>query len=202
MAPRIPPLARESWDDATEAAIRCGIPGKAADPFLSNGPDQVHLPNAIGAMVHHPKVAGPFLSFNSVLLRDQLLTARQRELMVLQVAWLTRSEYEWVQHARLAHRYDITAEEIETIAADWRSGDWTPLETAMLEAAEQLVTTTRVDDDTWTVLAAELSEAELVEVLFVVGAYTCLAMVFNGLGVELDPGLDASIAPQFPATAD
>ena len=40
----------------------------------------------------------------------------------------------------------------------------------------------------------------LVEALFVVGTYTALAMVFNGVGLELDPGLDEIGAPPIPPT--
>ena len=36
------------------------------------------------------------------------------------------------------------------------------------------------------------------EVTFVVGTYTCLAMVFNSCGIELDPDLDAAAGPPPP----
>jgi 4-carboxymuconolactone decarboxylase len=34
-----------------------------------------------------------------------------------------------------------------------------------------------------------------VEVVFVAGTYSCLAMVFNSFGLELDAGLDAGDVP-------
>lgn len=200
--PRVPPLPREKWDDDVEVALRAGVPPSVGDAFLSTGADAMRVPNAIASMVHNPAVAGPFLAFNAVLLRKPVLEPRQRELMVLRVAWRTRSEYEWVQHARLASRYDITPAEIERIAGDWTASDWTPLEADLLAATDQLIDTTRIDDPTWARLAEAFDEAALVELLFVVGTYTCLAMVFNGLGVQLDPDLDASIAPPMPAATE
>jgi 4-carboxymuconolactone decarboxylase len=202
VTPRVPPLPREKWDDDVEVALRAGVPPSVGDAFMSTDPGSTPVPNAIASMLHNPAVAGPFLAFNAVLLRKPVLEPRQRELMVLRVAWRTRSEYEWVQHARLASRYDITPEEIATIAGDWSVGDWTPLEADLLAATDQLIDTTHIDDATWARLAAAFDEAALVELLFVVGAYTCLAMVFNGLGVELDPELDASIAPPLPAATE
>src|SRR5580704_18455064 len=108
MTPRLPPLPRDRWDDEVEAALRAGVPDSVADKFLSTGDDAMRLPNGIGAMLHHPRLAAKFLNYNALLLRDQVLTDRQRELLVLRVAWRTRSQYEWVQHVRLSQRYGVT----------------------------------------------------------------------------------------------
>jgi hypothetical protein len=56
-----------------------------------------------------------------------------------------------------------------------------------------------VSDATWARLADQLDEAQLVELVYVIGTYTCLAMVFNSLGIELDPDLDPSSGPALPA---
>ena len=65
--------------------------------------------------MHHPALTGPWLRYNAVLLQRPALDPRHRELIVLRVAWRAQSEYEWVQHVRLAKRYDITADEIEAV---------------------------------------------------------------------------------------
>jgi AhpD family alkylhydroperoxidase len=149
-------------------------------------------------MLHHPRLAGPFLTYNNVLLTKPALDPRARELMVLRVAWRTRSKYEWVQHVKLAPRWGITPEEIEAIALGADADMWTPLERDLLAATDQLLDRYRIDDDTWTRLAEHLDEAQLVEVVFVVGTYTCLAMAFNSFGLQLEPELDAVAAPPLP----
>ena len=96
----------------------------------------------------------------------------------------------------------ITAEEIESIGPDSEggaaTGTWTPLEADLLAATDQLIEGYRIDDATWARLAEQLDERQLMEVTFVVGTYTCLAMVFNSCGIELDPGLDAAGGPPQP----
>ena len=72
------------------------------------------------------------------------------------------------------------------------------LEAGLLAATDQLIDHYRIDDETWAVLAEQLDERELVELVFVVGSYTCLAMVFNSLGLELDPELHSVAAPPLP----
>jgi 4-carboxymuconolactone decarboxylase len=198
-APRITPLPREQWDEAVEAALRAGFGDAVGDRFLSDGPDAMRVPNALTTVVRHPKLAGPFLAYNGVLLLDGVLAPRVRELVVLRVAWRTRSVYEWVQHARLAPRYDITPAEVEAIADGAIGENWTPLEADLLAATDQLIDNFTIDDATWARLAVHLDDASLIELVYVVGTYVCLAMAFNSLGIELDPDLDPSIAPPLPA---
>jgi alkylhydroperoxidase family enzyme len=196
-APRLAPLALERWDDETHAAFRAAYP-RIADRLLSGGP----LPNVLTTLMHHPALSGPFLSYNRVLLEKPTLGHRLRELMVLRIAWRTRQIYEWAQHVNLASRYSITPADIEAIVEGRRADAWTPLEADLVAATDQLLDRYRVDDDTWARLAAQLEPRQLVEVVFVVGTYTCLAMAFNSFGLQLDPGLDASKLIPFPAAEE
>lgn len=198
-APRIAPLPRERWDDDVRAAMSAGLPEKVAARFLSTGPDAVRPPNVLTTLVHHPRLAGPWFTYSAVLLRDPALEPRHRELLVLRVAWCTRAEYEWVQHVRLAARVGISREEIEAVTRGADDGTWTPLEADLLRATDQLLADYRVDDETWARLAKHFDEQQLVELVFVVGSYTCLAMAFNSFGLQLDPELDPASAPPLPA---
>jgi 4-carboxymuconolactone decarboxylase len=196
--PRLAPLPKEQWDDEVTDALRRGFGDAIADRFLSDAPDALTIPNALTTLMHHPTLAGPFLAYNNVLLSTPALEPRLRELLVLRVAWRTRSEYEWVQHVRLAPRCGVTADEISAIADGSEAAGWTDLERDLLAATDELVDRARIDDATWTRLAEQLDEARLIEVVFVVGTYVCLAMVFNSLGVQLDAELAAVAAPPLP----
>ena len=57
-------------------------------------------------------------------------------------------------------------------------------------AVDELVADARVADATWAVLAAELDEQQLMDLVFTVGAYDVLAMALRTFGVELDDDLD------------
>jgi alkylhydroperoxidase family enzyme len=145
--------------------------------------------------MRHPALAGPFLAYNAVLLNAPTIEPRWRELLVLRVAWRTKSTYEWAQHVRLSQRVGITAEQIEAIGTGPDAGVWSELEAALLTAADQLLEHYSIDDPTWAALAEHLDERQLVEVTFVVGTYACLAMAFNSFGLALDPELAASAPP-------
>jgi 4-carboxymuconolactone decarboxylase len=191
--PRLPPLPPERWDDEdVVAALRAGFGGVPPGA----------MPNVLATMLHHPGLAGPFLAYNSVLLRTPTIEARLRELMILRVAWRTGSNYEWLQHVRLGRRYGVTADEVVAITAGASAGDWTALEADLLAATDQLLDSYRIDDATWGRLAQQLDERQLVEVVFVVGTYTCLAMAFRSFGLQLDADLDDVVAPAMPAPLD
>jgi alkylhydroperoxidase family enzyme len=176
------------------------VPTEVGDRFLATGDDAMRVPNGISSLLHHPRLAGPFLTYNAVLLRDPVLEHRHRELVVLRVAWRTRSSYEWVQHVRLASRYSITADEVEAIGRGAEDPAWSPLEADLIRATDQLLDGYRIEDGLWGRLADAFDAAALIELLYVVGTYVCLAMVFNGIGIELDPDLDGVAAPPLPTT--
>ncbi len=190
--PRLAPLPRSLWDGDVEAALRGAFPEEVADRFLSTGDGALAVPEAISTMLHHPDLAGSWLTFNNVLLYRGALDDRQRELMVLRVAWRTSSNYEWAQHVRLAPRAGITPEELDAIAGRRDDVPFTPLEQALLAATDELLASYRIGDATWNELARHLDERRLVEAVFVVGAYVCLAMAFKSFALRLDPTLDTS----------
>jgi len=201
-APRLPPLPKERWGEDVRAAFRAAYPRDVAERFLSAAPDAARVPNVLATLMHHPALSGPFLAYNRVLLEKPALGHRLRELMVLRVAWRTRSAYEWVQHTRLADRYSITPEDIDAITRGTRAETWTPLEVDLLAATDQLLERHAIDGETWARLAKDLDERQLMEVVFTVGTYTCLAMAFNSFGLEVDPELYSVKTIPFPGPED
>lgn len=193
-APRLVPIPVAEWSDDARTALRTYMPGAAAT-FLSGAPDAPPIPNVLAVLMHHPQLAGPWLTYNGVLLNEPTLAARHRELMILRVAWRAQSEYEWAQHARLARQLGVTDDELAAIADGAVASVWSPLETELLAATDELLDDHRISDTTWARLAEQLDAKQLVEATFVVGTYLCLALAFNSFGLQLDPGLDPGFAP-------
>jgi alkylhydroperoxidase family enzyme len=155
------------------------------------------MPNVLGTLIRHPRLAGTWLPYNAVLLNNGTIDARLRELVILRVAWRTGSEYEWLQHVRIGRGLDITDAEIDAIIGAG-THPWTPLEADLLAATDELLDGYRVGDATWARLATQLDERQLMEVVFVVGTYTCLSMAFKSFGIALDPELIDYPAPPIP----
>ncbi len=70
----------------------------------------------LGTLALHPALATAFHTFNGHILFGTTLSERQRELLVLRVAAVRGSAYEWAQHLVLADDVGLTDDEVERIA--------------------------------------------------------------------------------------
>jgi alkylhydroperoxidase family enzyme len=141
------------------------------------------------------RLAAKWLPYNDVLLRTGTLDPRLRELVICRVGWRTAAEYEWLQHVRLARDLGVTDAEIDAIAGRG-TVEWTPLEADALAATDALLDGYEIPDALWNRLAERLDEQQRIELVFVVGTYTCLAMAFKSFGVQLDADLVDYPAPR------
>ena len=64
-----------------------------------------------------------------------------------------------------------------------------PLETALLRAADELYRDDVIGDATWDALARELSEKQLLDLLLTVGGYRSATYAINSAGVQLDANM-------------
>jgi alkylhydroperoxidase family enzyme len=168
------------------AALR---PPAPRHPFPPRDPSRPKGLNNLGTFAHHPALATAFFTFNGHVLLASTISPRQRELLVLRVAALRDAAYEWAQHVVLAGDAGITDEEIERVRRGPGAEGWSVLEGALVAAADELVSDARIGDATWAVLAAELDQQQLLDVVFTVGAYDVLAMAFRTFDVEFDDDL-------------
>jgi alkylhydroperoxidase family enzyme len=145
--------------------------------------------NALGTLALHPELTKAFNTFNGYILFSSTLTPRQRELLVLRVAALRRSVYEWEQHRVLAADVGLHADEVDRIADGPQAPGWSPLDRAMLSAVDELIGEGEIADATWEVLSTELGEQQVMDLVFTVGAYEVLALAFRSFGIELDDDL-------------
>ena len=193
---RLAPVPAEQWDEESRAMLRGHL--RTAEKFLSGEPDAPRLPNVLGIFGHHLGLGSAWLHYNGKLLQDAALEPRLRELLILRVAWKSRSRYEWVQHARMGQEAGLTYAQVEAVTRGADDAVWTPFERLLLAATDQLLDVQRIDDATWSALQEEVDDRQLLEILFIVGSYLCLALVFNSVGLELDADMDPSAAPDLP----
>jgi alkylhydroperoxidase family enzyme len=171
------------------AALAALVPPEPRHPLPARRADRPKGLNVLGTLARHPALTRAYHTFNGHVLYASTLSVRQRELVVLRVAAVRRAEYEWAQHVVMAGDAGIDPDEIARIAEGPDAPGWSPIEQAMLRAVDELVGDAMVTDATWTVLAGELDEQQLMDLVFTVGAYDLLAMAFRSFGVELDDDL-------------
>jgi alkylhydroperoxidase family enzyme len=191
---RLPPLPPDEWPDEMRAALGALRPPNPRHPFPSRDPRRPKGLNALGLLARHPELTTAFHTFNGHVLFASTISPRQRELVVLRVAARRECEYEWAQHSVLAGDAGVAPDEVERVRSDATLG-WSDLDAALLAATDELLTDARVSDATWTTLTAHLDEQQLLDLVFTVGAYDLIAMVFRSFDVELDDDLRKRDSP-------
>jgi hypothetical protein len=69
--------------------------------------------------------------------------------------------------------------------------EWSPLERAALRAVDETADDGTVSDATWAVLAEDLEESDLIELLMLIGHYMMLTTVLGSLRIALEPRSEA-----------
>ena len=180
-APRIPPLPPEDWDGEVKQILEA-VPGGAESRLGDN--------NVFPTLAQHPELFRAWLRFAGYLLTSGKLSGRDRELLILRTAVNCHSSYEWGQHVRISLAGGIEREVIDRVPDGPEADGWSPHDAALLRAADELHTGSRISDETWGALAETYGTEELIEVALVVGHYQMLAGALNSFGVELDEGLE------------
>jgi alkylhydroperoxidase family enzyme len=185
---RIPPLPRSEWTDAAVEAMAI-LP-----PQMQPRPGQTI--NSLSVLARHPSLAAAYLRFSLYLRFEATLSDRVRELLILRTAWLRGGQYELARHGRIATRIGFTDDELRRIPHGSAADGWQPDDEVLLRTVEELCADYQVGEDTWHELNIRFSEQEVMDIVFTVGAYDMLAMVFNTFGLE--PEADLGPFPPAP----
>lgn len=186
---RAPMLYPPEWTETHHDAI-------AAFPHvknfvLGNWPDGISRGlNGVAVMMNNPTLAKAFLTFNNHVAATNSLSKRICEMLILRIGWLRKSEYEFAQHIILGKRAGLTEEEVMRIADGPDAPGWDPVDADLLRAVDELNADAFIKDDTWARLSEHFSTQQLLDLVYSVGCYEMMAMVFKTFKVPFDKDLE------------
>ena len=131
-----------------------------------------------------------YVAYVGYFVRNATIPTRERELLILRTAWLSRGDYIWGRHNVIGQDAGLTTEEISRVTTGPDAAGWSDFDAALLRASDDLNARRFVADATWNTLAQRYSESQLREVVMIVGNYTQLSMFHNTLGAQLDEGVE------------
>jgi len=186
--PRIPPVHPSAWDDTALDAL--SVFPTSRDFVLNNYKSgDARGMNGVGAMLNHPALAKAFLTFNNHVAMASTVSKRIRELLILRTGWLRGAEYEFQQHVILGLRAGLTEAEIDRLTYGADAEGWDVVDAALLRATDELVADAFIKDETYALLAQHFNNEQLLDIVFAVGCYEMLAMVFNSFQVPFEESL-------------
>ena len=203
-APRIVPLLPPEWDAIAHDALAAFPSGRdfVLSRWQTGGARGMH---ALGTMLRHPALAKAFLTFNNHIAVASSVSKRIRELLILRISWLRGEEYEFVQHQVLGLRAGLTEAEVQRIQLGPDAPGWDPEDADLVRAVDELHADACIQDATWARLSARFDTPQLLDIIFAVGCYEVLAMVFKTCRVPLEPGvepLDPEVRARMHASKD
>jgi alkylhydroperoxidase family enzyme len=158
--------------------------------------------NIYKTLANHVELYNRWSPLGRYLLNGSTVQPRHREMAMLRIGWLCQSGYEWSQHARIAKASaGMNEAEIRAIAVGPQSTQWSDLDRAVLEMADELRYDAMISDGTWAALKRGYSDEQIMELLFTSAQYQLVSMALNSLGVQLEPSAVDRIPSDLPLPA-
>ncbi len=180
--PRISPLDPKDFDPVVQQILD---PGRRPDAF---GQEAAPVYNVFRTLAVYPALMKRMSPWGNHLLFKSSLPPREREMAILRTGWVCRAPYEWAHHKEIAlSQAGLTIADLEAVQSG-RSPQ--PIDQAILDAVDQLLTQRFVSDEVWAALAAGLSTEQLMDLVFTVGHYASMCAALNTFGVQLEPGFE------------
>lgn len=145
--------------------------------------------NVFGTLARHPALLKRFNALGGLFLAHGELPARDRELVILRVAWRARSVYEWGQHAVMGRRAGLSEEEVVRATGSPDDPAWSTQDRQTLAFTDELIDRDTVGDATWQAVASRWSDAQMLELVLLIGFYRMLAGFLNAVAVQPEPDL-------------
>jgi len=174
------------------------VPSATFDPVLQKRLEElwgkpVNLYRALG---NHPALVAAWTEFANAIRHDSRTPRALRELMILRVGQMERSEYEWAQHLRMARKAGVREAQIAALAA-WRdSPEFDAREKAALLLTEAMVRC-QVPDEVAREVKRHFDDAQYVELTLTAGFYAMVVRMLESLRVELDDDI-RDYSPRLP----
>jgi len=143
--------------------------------------------NLFKVMGHCPHIGLNFQRMGNSILRGDGLSPKLREIAVLRVGDLAKSEYELTKHAVIGRDAGVSRKQIDDIANWASSSEFSEEERAILTYTDEVVQNVSVKDDTFARLKGFLNEDEIVELTAAIGYYGMVCRILVALQVELEP---------------
>jgi alkylhydroperoxidase family enzyme len=167
-----------SLDRARELGDAMGMPARRTQS------------EAFRTVANNPGVARVAFGQLMQLLENNKFDTRLRELMIMRIAWVTGSVYEWTQHWRVATTAGIPPEDILAVR-DWNhSARLTAADQAVLAATDSCLAGGSISDAAWEQVAKHVPDpAQQIEFIIAMGNWMSFSMLFRTLRIPLAEGL-------------
>ncbi len=132
-------------------------------------------------------------SLLAMLQPGRALEARFRELAILRAAIVGDSRFEYSQHMKVARMVGVAESKLAVLKGWVTSDQFDPAERAVMAAADEMVGRNLIENATFADLKRHFSDAQIMEIVYVVALWRMHGMIVRALHLEYDDDTTARI---------
>jgi alkylhydroperoxidase family enzyme len=109
-----------------------------------------------------------------------------REIAILRVGYLSKAAYEIYHHEAIGRAVGLSEPQLSAIQRGAADDTLTAAQQAVMAFADDVVLNVRASDTSLAAVKAFLSDADVVDLIMVIGCYMMVARLLETTGVEID----------------
>ncbi len=194
---RLPWFAPDDLDPEQRALYDriVGGPRAAGPQAFPLTDDAGRLNGPFNAMLVSPDLGGTLQEVGAAIRYRSALSHREREIAILEVSALRRSEFEWYAHERVGRANGLGDDEVRALAHGEPAPTFSAREAIVRRVARECLIERTLADDVLADAEAVLGTRALMDVITLVGYYDLLALTMAVWQTPLPDG----VAPVFTA---
>lgn len=144
--------------------------------------------NLFRALAHNPKAARAFGGLGGYIRHKSGLDGRLRELAILQVGYLARSEYEYSHHVKIGFDFGLSEDDVRAIAVETDGGESAlePLARLVLRTAREMTLDGAASAATFAELETHFDRATIIDLLMAIAFYNGVVRMLGSLQIDVE----------------
>ena len=145
--------------------------------------------NLTRLLVNSPGMARAFHGIGNYIRHKSTLDARLRELAILQVGWMEKSEYEFTHHVKIGKEFGVTDEDIQGLflETEGKPSKLDPLTKLVLKGAREMVRDVGMSDATFADIKQQLSNEHMTDLVLTIAFYCAVVRVLATMKIDNEP---------------
>ena len=145
--------------------------------------------NLTRLLVNSPGMAKAFHGIGGYIRNKSTLDSRLRELAILQVGWIEKSEYEFTHHVKIGKEFGVTDDDIQAMMAETegKSSKLEPLAKAILRGAREMVRELAMSEQTFAEIKQQLCNEHMVDLVLTIAFYCAVVRVLATMKMDNEP---------------
>ena len=163
--------------------------------------DLLKLPlNLYRQLVNSPDGARAFRSLGHHIRFGSSLDPRLREMAIIQIGYLAKSEYEYAHHIEMGlEQFGLSIEDVRAITTETsgEKSELSELDKTVLRAARDMFNNLKISDIDFNFLKRQFTNGHMIELILAIAFYCAVVRVLATLEIDIEPEYK-KVLQQFP----